>query len=53
VDKIASALLSEAAGIALALWYIPDADGLAFGAKAASLAIDGLVALVNAFELNL
>jgi hypothetical protein len=40
VDKIASRQLSEAAGITLAFWYIPEADCLVFGAKAASVAID-------------
>jgi hypothetical protein len=45
--------LSEAAGITLAFWYIPEANGLVVGAKAASLAIDGVVALLNAFEPNL
>ena len=53
MDKIASGLLSAAAGITLAFRYIPEADGLVFGAKTASLAIDGVVTLLNPFEPNL
>jgi hypothetical protein len=33
VDKIASGLLSEAARIALAFWYVAEADGLVVGRK--------------------